>query len=205
MSIVKGGEFADFAESFKNIIPLFIIGIALMYLILGTQFASYIQPLIILFTVPFAFMGVIFYLVVSGTPFSFSVMYAVVALAGIAVNDAIVLISFINDIRKGKSDTVEKLELQDAVVEAGALRLRPIMLTTFTTISGLIPMGIGLSGKSKIWSPLANSIVFGLLVAMFMTLFVIPCIYGVVADIRKKIGSNEESELDRLKEEEGIA
>ncbi|MFH1759672.1 MAG: efflux RND transporter permease subunit, partial [bacterium] len=203
VSIEAGGEFEEFQEVFKQIIPLFMVGMALMYMILGMQFKSYAQPFIILFTVPFAFMGVVFYLVVFGQAFSFTVMYAVTALAGIAVNDAIVLISFINDIRSGKSDIVGKLPLAKAVVEAGALRLRPILLTSLTTIAGLIPMGIGISGKSNVWSPLANTIIFGLLMATFMTLFIIPCLYGVFMDMGSflKLDKNNKKAVLLEKEE----
>jgi multidrug efflux pump subunit AcrB len=155
---------------------LFLFGMLLIYAILGTQFRSYVQPFVIMFTVPFAFIGAIFGLLVSGNPFSIVTMYGVVALAGIAVNDAIVMMAFINNARRGGMSTV------DAVVEAGQHRLRPILLTSLTTIAGLLPMALGIGGASLTWSPMANTIVWGLSVATLLTLFMIPAVYVILVE-----------------------
>jgi multidrug efflux pump subunit AcrB len=144
-----------------------------MYLILGTQFKSYTQPLLIIFSIPFAFSGVVLYLLISGAPFSTIVMYAGVALAGVAVNDAIVSISFINNrLRDG-------MPLRDAVLEGASVRLRPIVLTTVTTMAGLLPMAIGIGGRSPVWGPMASTIIFGLLFSTMSTLVIMPCWYGI--------------------------
>jgi multidrug efflux pump subunit AcrB len=113
------------------------------------------------------------YLFFSGTPFSTTVIYAGVALAGIAVNDAIVLISFINELRgEGKS-------VMEAVQLAAQSRLRPILLTSLTTIGGLLPTAIGLGGTSVVWGPMASTIMFGLLFSTLSALFIIPLLYGL--------------------------
>ncbi|MBD3320659.1 MAG: AcrB/AcrD/AcrF family protein [Chitinivibrionales bacterium] len=173
-----GGEFAEFNNILVQILRLFLVGIFLIYVILGTQFKSYTQPLLILLTIPYSFAGVILYLILSRTPFSTTVLYAGVALAGIAVNDSIVLISFINNLRKqGKN-------VADAVREAARTRLRPILLTSVTTIGGLLPTALGLGGESPIWQPMASTIIFGLLFSTITALIIIPCFYGIL--VRKK-------------------
>jgi len=179
VSFKVGGEFDDFNTLIFDILRVFILGIFLIYLILGTQLNSYSQPLLILFSIPFAFIGVILYLFVSGTPLSTTVIYSSVALAGIAVNDAIVLISFINELREtGKA-------VKEAVVEAARTRLRPIILTSLTTIVGLLPTAIGIGGYSVVWSPMASTIIFGLVFSTLTTLFIIPMLYGIIYDKKK--------------------
>lgn len=154
------------------------VGLFLMYVILGAQFKSFVQPFMMILTIPFAFVGCILFLVVSRTPFSIVVMFAGVALAGICVNDSIVLISFVNGLRK------KGLSLADAVVEGAAVRLRPIILTSVTTMGGLIPMAVGLGGASMTWGPMASTIIFGLFFSTVGTLVVIPCIYGALEDVK---------------------
>nr|WP_321303784.1 efflux RND transporter permease subunit [uncultured Sphaerochaeta sp.] len=172
VDLVVGGEFSDFSNLLIDILRIFVLGIFLMYLILGTQFNSYSQPFLILISVPFAFIGVVLFLFVSGTPLSTTVIYSAVALAGIAVNDAIVLISFINELRsEGKS-------VAEAIVEAAGTRIRPILLTSLTTIAGLLPTAIGIGGYSVVWSPMASTIMVGLIFSTLSALFVLPLLYA---------------------------
>ncbi|QEN03875.1 efflux RND transporter permease subunit [Thiospirochaeta perfilievii] len=176
IELVVGGEFADLGNLLFQILRVFLIGLFLIYLILGAQFKSYIQPFLIILTIPFAFAGVILYLFISKTPFSTTVLYSGVALAGIAVNDSIVLLSFINELReKGYS-------VRDAIIESAETRLRPILLTSLTTIAGLLPTAIGIGGKSVVWSPMAGSIIFGLIFSTLTALIVIPLVYGALFD-----------------------
>lgn len=176
IDLVVGGEFADFSNLLIDILRVFALGIFLMYLILGAQFNSYSQPFLILLSVPFAFIGVVLYLFVSGTPLSTTVIYSAVALAGVAVNDAIVLISFINDLRsEGKS-------VREAVFESAVTRIRPILLTSLTTIAGLLPTAIGIGGYSVVWSPMASTIMVGLVFSTLSALLIIPLLYGVLYD-----------------------
>ncbi len=167
-----GGQFAELLNVFGDILRVFLVGVFLIYAILGTQFRSYTQPLLILFSVPFAFVGVIAFLLVSGTALSSTVIYAGVALAGIAVNDSIVLLSFINERRAAG------LEVIEAVIGAARTRLRAIVLTSLTTIAGLAPTALGLFGESIVWGPMASTIVFGLLFSTLTALLVMPCLYG---------------------------
>ena len=177
-----GGQFEEFMNVFSDITSLFILSLILIFLILGTQFNSYTQPLIILMTVPFALIGAMLGLIISGNPFSIVAMFGFVALAGIVVNDAIVMIDFMNKRRYGKQTTA--FQYWRSIVNAGRLRLRPVILTSLTTISGLIPMAFGIGGVSEMWSPLANVILFGLLISTVLTLFVIPSFVAVMDDIK---------------------
>ncbi|NLK06676.1 MAG: efflux RND transporter permease subunit [Spirochaetales bacterium] len=176
VDLVVGGEFSDFSTLLIDILRVFVLGLFLMYLILGTQFNSYSQPFLILLSVPFAFIGVVLYLFVSGTPLSTTVIYSAVALAGIAVNDAIVLISFINERR------AEGVATSEAVLEAASTRIRPILLTSLTTIAGLLPTAIGVGGYSVVWSPMASTIMVGLVFSTISALFIIPLLYGAIYD-----------------------
>ncbi len=181
MVLSVGGEFAEFANTLRDILRVFVIGVFLIYLVLATQFNSYTQPLLILLTVPFAFVGVVLYLVASGTPLSTVVIYATVALAGIAVNDTIVLVTFANEKRR------EGASVADAVVDAAATRLRPIILTSVTTIAGLLPTAVGLGGSSVVWGPMASTIIFGLLFSTLTTLIIVPSIYGAFYDGTRRV------------------
>ena len=182
-----GGEFSDLDDLLLQILRIFLLGIFLMYMILGSQFSSYTQPFLILVTLPFAFAGIITFLAVSGTPFSTTVLYAAVALAGIAVNDSIVLISFINENRK------EDVPVMQAVLDAAAARMRPILLTSVTTIAGLLPAALGIGGRSVVWAPMASTIIFGLLFSTLTALVVIPLIYGIFYDRPGRMDALRES------------
>lgn len=165
------GELDDIQESLDAIGVLFLFGVGLMYLILGTQFRSYFQPLMILVTVPLAFTGVVFGLMITQNPLSLFTMYGVVALAGIAVNAAIVLISAAN------SRLDNGMGLQHATLYAARRRVVPILITTLTTVAGLFSLAVGLGGKSLIWGPVATAIVWGLIFSTLLTLFVIPLLF----------------------------
>ena len=192
VDFIVGGEFAEFNNLLIQILRIFLIGVFLIYIILGAQFKSYSQPFLILFSVPFAFAGVILFLVVSGTPFSTTVLYAGVALAGIAVNDSIVLISFINELREKNYST------RQAVIDASVTRLRPIILTSLTTIAGLTPTALGIGGESVVWGPMASTIIFGLVFSTITALIFIPCLYGVFDDAKqRKLRRREKRQMKR--------
>lgn len=165
------GELDDIYESMDAIGMLFVFGIGLMYLILGTQFRSYWQPFMILATVPMAFTGVVAGLLVTGNPLSLFTLYGVVALAGIAVNAAIVLISAANQ------RLAAGMSVLHATLYAARRRVIPVLITSLTTIAGLFSLATGLGGKSLIWGPVAASIVWGLAFSTVLTLIVIPLLY----------------------------
>ncbi len=169
--IDQSGELDDIQESLDAMLGLFLLGLGLIYLIIATQFRSYFQPMLILATVPMAFTGVIFGLLLTGNPLSLYTLYGVIALTGIAVNSAIVLIDAANArIRAG-------MRPLHATIYAARRRVIPILMTTTTTIAGLFSLAVGLGGKSLVWGPVASSIVAGLGVASLLTLFMIPTLY----------------------------
>ena len=167
------GELDDIQESMDAIGILFLFGVGLMYLILGTQFSSYFQPFMILMTIPMAFTGVVMGLLVTQNPLSLFTMYGVVALAGIAVNAAIVLIYAGNQrLEKGMS-------VKHATLYAARRRVIPIIITSLTTIAGLFSLATGLGGHSLIWGPVATAIVSGLAFSTVLTLILIPMLYRI--------------------------
>ena len=172
------GELDDIKESLDAMKILFLLGIGLIYLILAAQFRSYWQPLLILLTVPMAFTGVVFGLFVTQNPLSLYTLYGVIALTGIAVNAAIVLISAAN------ARLQDGMSLQHATLYAARRRVIPILITTTTTIGGLFSLAVGLGGKSLIWGPMAASLVWGLLVATTLTLFTLPILFRLAMQLR---------------------
>ncbi len=165
------GELDDIQESLDAMLVLFGFGVGLIYLILAAQFKSYFQPLLILVTVPLAFTGVALGLLVSRNPLSLYTLYGVIALTGIAVNSAIVLIAAANERLKGGMSVLH------ATVYAARRRVVPILITSVTTVGGLFSLAFGLAGKSLLWGPVAASIVWGLAFSTILTLFVIPLLY----------------------------
>jgi multidrug efflux pump subunit AcrB len=169
--IDQSGELDDIQESLDAMLGLFLLGLGLIYLIIAAQFRSYFQPMLILATIPMAFTGVIFGLLLTGNILSMYTLYGVIALTGIAVNSAIVLIDAANArIRAG-------MRPLHATIYAARRRVIPVLMTTTTTIAGLFSLAVGLGGKSLVWGPVASSIVAGLGVASLLTLFMIPTLY----------------------------
>jgi len=175
-SLEFGGEAAHQKKAFGNLAQEFLIALILIYMILGSQFKSFLQPLVVMFTVPFSLLGVSVGLIVMGLNFSLVAGISVVALAGVVVNDSLVLVDFANVMRR------KGVAINEAVSQAGAQRMRPILMTTFTTIAGLLPMAFGIGGAGLMWQPMAICMIWGLAFATFLTLFVIPCTYSLLED-----------------------
>lgn len=187
VSLDFSGELDDVQESLGSMAMLFLFGLGLIYLILGTQFRSYTQPLIVLAVVPMAFVGVVFGLGVSGNPLSLFTLYGVVALAGIAANDAIVLIATANRNRlRGRSAAF-------AVAHAARRRFLPIVITSSTTIAGLYSLAAGLGGQSLMWAPVATAIVWGLVFSTILTLLLVPIIYMLAQPAERAHASSMQS------------
>lgn len=167
------GILDDIYEAMDAIGVLFILGVGLMYLILGAQFRSYFQPILILTTVPMAFTGVAYGTLVSGQAVSLYTLYGVVALSGIAVNASIVLIAAAN------TRIADGFSPLHAIIYAARRRLVPILITSVTTIAGLFSLAVGLGGYSLLWGPVATAIVWGLAFSTLLTLLLIPLLYWV--------------------------
>ncbi|MFC1898422.1 efflux RND transporter permease subunit [Candidatus Cloacimonadota bacterium] len=177
-----GGQAEQQSKTSNSLTFAFLVAILLVFTILATQFKSAVQPLIVMFTIPFALIGVIFGLLVTRLPFSMMTMISVVALAGVVVNDALVLVDFVNRERAGGTDRWNSL------INAGAVRLRPIIMTTVTTIAGFMPIILSNSSTTSDYKPMAVSIAFGLAFATVLTLFVIPVLYSLVDSLFGKLG-----------------
>ena len=150
-----------------------LLAIFLVYMVMAAQFESLVHPLVIMLTIPFGITGVLLILLLTGTAVSVVVLIGTVLLAGIVVNNAIVLVDYINRLRREGRPKVE------AIIEAGRIRLRPILMTTATTVFGLLPLALGLGEGAEIRSPLAITIIGGLIVSTFLTLILVPTVYAV--------------------------
>lgn len=180
VNLVFGGEYEATKNTIEDMQRALGIAVLAIYAILATLFRSYLQPLVVMSVLAFAFSGVSLGLFVTGGVLSMWVMYATVGLAGIVVNDSLVLMDFVNREREAGTPILA------AVRQASARRFRPILLTTLTTIAGLLPMSLGLTGKSLVFGPFATAIVFGLGVASLLTLFVVPALYLSIEDVRRR-------------------
>ena len=150
------------------------LAIFLVYIVMASQFESLIHPFVILFTIPLALIGVFIFLFLLNIPLSIVVFLGMIMLAGIVVNNAIVLVDYINQLR---ARGMEKIQ---AIIEAGKIRLRPILMTTATTVLGLTPMALGLGDGAEIRTPMAITVIVGLITSTVLTLIVIPTVYSVL-------------------------
>jgi multidrug efflux pump subunit AcrB len=176
--LLSGGEWKENRKIFIFMIQAFAAAVLLIYVILCLQFNSFFQPFVLLASIPLGFIGVAVALVLHGKPLSMMALMGMVGLAGVVVNDAIVLVSFINS-RRGKGASVF-----DATLEAGCVRLRPIFLTSVTTVAGLMPVIFGIGGYEPFIVPAAITLAYGLICATVLTLVVVPCLYLILEDIR---------------------
>ncbi len=177
INITLSGESQQMGESFDSLRFALILSILMVYMIMASQFESLWQPFIIMCTVPLSLIGALAILFLTRTPISVVVMLGVIMLGGIVVNNGIILIDSINSLRK------KGIELMEAVVESGKIRLRPIFMTTMTTVLGLLPLALGIAEGSELQSPMAITVMGGLTLSTILTLFVIPCVYVIVAGI----------------------
>lgn len=175
-----GGEAEEQKKAFGDLRLLLILGICLVYMVMAAQFESLLDPFIIMFSIPFTFIGVILAFVLTRTTLSIITYLGIIMLMGIVVNNAIVLISYINMLRS------RGLGLSDAVTTAGKDRLRPVLMTTVTTLVGLLPLAISRGEGSEIWQPLGITMIGGLTVSTLITMFFVPTLYTVFeARVRK--------------------
>ncbi|TET40432.1 MAG: efflux RND transporter permease subunit [Elusimicrobia bacterium] len=170
-SVILSGETQKMRESFKSLRFALIFAIILVYMIMAAQFESLWQPFIIMFTLPLSLIGVGLALLVTHTSLNVIVLMGVIMLGGIVVNNGIVLIDYINRIKKEGIDTLE------AVIRASKTRFRPILMTTLTTVLGLLPLALGFGEGAELRAPLAITVIGGLLTATFLTLLIIPNFY----------------------------
>ena len=180
-TVDTGGMFEEQMKSMRSLVIAFLLAFFLIFMILAAMFNSIVIPLVIMVAIPFGLIGMIIGLVLHGMHVSFFSILGMVFLTGIVVNDSIVLVDFINKLRK------EGIERRDSIIQAGQLRLRPVILTTVTTVLGLVPVAYAIGGGDPILIPMALAICWGLFFATALTLVVIPCIYAIMDDFAMKL------------------
>ena len=174
VAAIVSGQSEEMQESFDSMRFALILAIFLVYLVMASQFESLIHPFVILFTIPLALVGAVLALFLTGTTVNIVALIGVIMLAGIVVNNAIVLVDLINQLR------AKGVERFDAIMEAGSARLRPILMTSLTTTLGLLPMAMGFGEGSEIRTPMAITVIGGLAVSTLLTLVVIPVVYSLL-------------------------
>ncbi len=167
------GENEERDKNFAYLLNSMVIGVILIFAILVLQFNSFRQTVVVLTTVPLSFIGVVVGMWICGFPFSLASFIGLVSLTGVVVNDAIVMVDFVNQARR------RGLTVNESIQQAGVYRLRPVILTTVTTIGGLLPLFLNISGGAEFWQPLTGAIIFGLGFATVLTLVVIPVCYSL--------------------------
>ena len=177
-----GGEWEDQQESFQQLTFAAILALLLVYMVMAAQFESLRDPFIILFSIPLAAIGVVTILVITETTFNMQGFLGVIVLVGIVVNNAIVLIDYTNQLRREHG-----YGIMDSVITAGGRRLRPILMTTITTILGLTPMALGLGEGSELQVPMARVVIGGLLTSTLITLVFIPVVYATLEEVAEKV------------------
>jgi HAE1 family hydrophobic/amphiphilic exporter-1 len=173
-----GGVNEEMRESFRSLALAFALALALVFMILAAQFESIVHPFTILLAVPLAAIGAVAALIITRDGVNVMSLIGFVILIGIVVNDAIIKVDFINQYRR------EGASLREAIMEAGRVRLRPILMTTVTTVFGLLPLALGLGAGADLRAPLAVAVIGGLISATLLTLIVVPVIYATLEGLR---------------------
>jgi len=179
VEIYMAGQVEEQRESFFWLILALIVGTALVYMVMASQFESLLHPFVVLFSIPFAFSGAIVAIFLGGHHISVVIFLGLLMLIGVVVNNAIVLVDYINILR------ARGLELKEAIRQAGQTRLRPVLMTALTTIVALMPMAFGKGQSSEVWNPLGLTVVGGLLVSTLVTLVFIPTMYSILAGLSR--------------------
>ena len=179
VAINFGGEAEEQKEAFKDLFTLLVLGIILVYMVMAAQFESFLDPFIVVFSIPFTFTGVLLAFILTGTTLNVMSFLGVVMLMGIVVNNAIVLISYINILRS------RAFSVKDSIISGCRDRLRPVLMTTLSTIVAMCPLAFFRGEGSESWQPLGITMIGGLSVSAFVTLFLIPTVYAIF-EMRKE-------------------
>jgi multidrug efflux pump subunit AcrB len=179
MQLTLGGEAFETEESMAGLFRTFILAIVAIYFLLVILFNSFTQPFLVMIAIPFGIIGVIAAFGFHGEPFSFMAIMGIVGLSGVVVNDSLVMVDHINELRKRKPEE----SILAIVAEGTSDRLRAIILTTLTTVAALLPLAYGIGGTAVFMAPMALSFGWGLLLATPLTLVLVPCLYVVRLDI----------------------
>ena len=175
-----GGQYEDMQDAFLIMIGVFALASLLVYMIMASQFESFSHPLVIMFTIPLGVIGVVIALLVTGKTVSLISLIGFIILGGIAVNNGIVMVDYINQLKRRGT------EIKEAILKGCAVRLRPVLITALTTMIGMLPMAVSTSAGSEMRAPMAISVIGGLFVTTLLTLFVIPIMYSLFEKVSFK-------------------
>lgn len=189
MTVQIGGAYEDMAESFMDLGLLALLSIVLVFIVMASQFESFKMPIIIMVSILFIVPGIIYTLMLTGTNLSIIAALGAVLLVGIVVKNGIVLVDYINLMRD------RGMELNQAIIESGKSRLRPVLMTAFTTMLGMLPMALSRGEGSEIWSPMGISVIGGLMFSTVVTMILVPVVYAVIA----KKGERDRTQAVRKK------
>lgn len=178
-----GGENKEMMDSFKSLAMALLLALILVYAVMAIQYESFFDPFVIMFSVPTGFIGVVLGLLITGRHFSVTAFIGVIMLVGIAVSNAIVFVDYLKQLRQ------RGMERNEAIIETGRVRLRPILMTAFSTILAMLPLAIGLGEGAEAEAPLATVVIGGLLVSTFITLLLVPVVYCIFDDWGQKLGA----------------
>ncbi len=195
VSMVESGTYEIMMEAMSSLLLAIVLGILLMYMVMAAQFESFSEPFIVLFTLPLAMIGVVLSLLVAGEPLSVIGCVGILMLVGIIVNNAIVLIDFIKTLKTEKPEATRT----EIIVEACKTRLRPILMTSLTSILGFLPMALSTAEGSEMMRPLATVLIGGLSVGSLLTLLFIPVVYSIFDDGKKKRDAKKEAKKNYKK------
>ena len=190
------GTAEEQAESFGFLLLAFAIAGILTYMVMASQFESLVEPFIIIFTIPLALTGVLLILWATGTSISVTSMVGLILLTGIVVNNGIVMIDYIKILQ------ARGMERSQAIVTGAVRRLRPILMTAFTTILSMVPLALEIGSGSETWSPMARTVIGGLTMSTLLMLFVVPCLYLIINSGVERLGFDAVHKLDPLADEE---
>jgi len=181
-AILFGGDYEEQQKAFRELLIGLVLAIFLVYMVMAGQFESFRDPFVVLFSIPMAIIGIVVTMILTGTIFSMQAFIGCIILTGIVVNNAILLVHHTNQLRRDRG-----LEMVEAVKTAGSHRLRPILMTTMTTVLGLLPLAIGFGEGGEAQVPLARVVIGGLLSSSLITLVLIPVVYTIFE--RRRTGS----------------
>ena len=193
------GSAEEQAESFNFLLLAFAIAGILTYMVMASQFESLIEPFIIIFTIPLALSGVLILLGLTSTPISVTAMVGLILLSGIVVNNGIVMIDYIKILQ------ARGLSRNEAIIEGATRRLRPILMTAFTTVLSMVPLALEVGSGSETWSPMARTVIGGLTMSTLLMLFVVPSIYNLINRGVSKLGFDTTQKEDPLANQEVLA
>lgn len=186
-AVVVGGEYEEQQKAQRQLMIAILLALMLVYMIMAAQFENLLDPFVVMFSIPLALIGVLFTMWITGTTFNIQSYIGIVMLAGIVVNNAIVLVDYINLMRREHG-----WELHAAVIESGKRRLRPILMTTLTTLLGLLPLAIGFGEGAEVQAAMARVVIGGLLVSTLITLLFIPVLYTTFAEWQTQLAARRQ-------------